>query len=201
MKLYSSETLKGKLARREKLGKVLGACFWVVAALAAACVCTVLVQKFVLKKRNVDLFGYTPFIISSGSMQPSLRVYDIVVVKKISENEISVGDIITFFDADGAIVTHRVAAILSEDGKTYYTTKGDANNVVDPEPTVYENIIGRYGFAIAGGGRFVVAVTSPAGISVFVLLFVSIGLLLIRNGNRKTARHSIREKYKQQAVQ
>lgn len=173
---------------------------WIVSVFAVICAGIVFFQKLICKRKSVNVFGYTSFIISSGSMQPRLQVNDIIVVKKVREGEISAGDIITFFDKNGDIITHRVAEISVKDGKTYYKTKGDANTVNDPDWLPYENIIGRCSFTIPGGGRIVAAVTSAAGITVFVLLLFLMGLHIIRKSNRKATRHSIREKYKQTFV-
>ena len=199
MKFYDNETLKLKLKRRKKVVKVLDAVLWILTALVLVCVGTVLCQKFLLKK-NIGLFGYTPFIVSSGSMQPDLQVHDMIVVKHVSEGEISSGDVISFYDKSGDVVTHRVREVAVRNGKTYYLTKGDANNIDDPELTAYENVIGRYSFRIPGGGHIVAAVTSPVGIAFFMVLFIFICVMINRKCDRREARHSIREKYKESHV-
>lgn len=195
MRIYSDEIIKIKLTRRNTVRKVIYAFLWTLIAFALICVCIAFFQKYILKRKTVDFFGYTSFIVSSGSMQPSLNVYDIIVVKKVDENKITIGDIITFYDKDGYIITHRVAEIYSNDGTKYYITKGDANNVNDIHPITYGNIIGRYSFRAPKAGRIIAAITSPTGIILYILLFILIGSIIIRKNNRKTARHSIREKY------
>lgn len=106
MKIYSSKILKGKLARQKKIGIGINICLWILTAFAAICVGIVFCQKLILKNRYVVLFGYTPFIISSGSMQPNLQVYDIVVVKKARAEKIAPGDIVTFIADDGEKPKH-----------------------------------------------------------------------------------------------
>lgn len=200
MKIYSTDMIKNKLRRRKKIEKAVCVALCVLAAFAVICAGTAFCRKFVFGNKSGGLFGYTPFIVLSGSMRPSLEVQDIVVVKNVSEDKISTGDVITFFDKDGSIVTHRVAEISEKDGKKYYVTKGDANNVADADSIAYEDIIGRYSFTIPKGGRVVAALTSPAAIVVFVLLCISICMVVIFVSRRKAARHSVRENYKKQYV-
>ena len=200
MKIYSAEAIKRKLQRRKTGKKILYAILWVLVVFAVICAGTVLVQKFILKRKYVGLFGCASFIVSSGSMQPSLQVNDIVVVKKVSGDHLSQGDIISFFDKSGNVVTHRVAEVVMRDGGSYCVTKGDANNANDVDPVSFEDIIGRYRFKISGGGYIVAAVTSPVGIVFFILLVILICLIVYRKGRRKAARHSVRERYKKQHV-
>ncbi len=76
--------------------------------------------------------------ITSGSMWPSLKRGDLILIKGINnKNEIEVGDIIVYKNIKGFTI-HRVVQL---NGKTV-VTKGDANNVSD-EPIKYEDIIGK----------------------------------------------------------
>lgn len=82
----------------------------------------------------------TPFpmaSITSGSMWPSLKKGDLILIKGIeSKDEIKEGSIVVYKNEKGFTV-HRVLNI-SED---WVTTKGDANNVSD-NPVKYEDIVG-----------------------------------------------------------
>lgn len=76
--------------------------------------------------------------ITSGSMWPSLKKGDMVLIKGISDkNEIQMNDIVVFRNEKGFTI-HRVIE-LNEDT---LITKGDANNVQDA-PVRYEDIIGK----------------------------------------------------------
>lgn len=198
MKIYDNETLKVKIKRKKTVGKVICLCLWILIAFVFVCICIAFAQRVIAKKKYVNLFGCSSFAVMSGSMQPDINVYDIIVVKKVAKSKLSTGDIIAFFDGDGNIVTHRIAEISKTDGDIFYTTKGDANNANDAEPIPYKNVIGKYSFKIPGGVHVFAAITSPWGIAVIIILLVFIGFLIIRRNNRKAARHSIREKYKKQ---
>jgi len=88
----------------------------------------------VLKKDYINVFGYSYFIVETGSMKDTINVNDIVIDKL--GNRVAVGDIVTYRNGD-YFITHRVVAI---DGDTI-VTKGDANNTSDSSIN-REDIIG-----------------------------------------------------------
>lgn len=95
-------------------------------------------------------FGVKPTIISSGSMQPSLEVGDIVVVSDVSIEDIKEGDIIQY-EWNNFSTIHRVYKVhsLGEDTiPIMFTTKGDANNEPDVDPVMPEQITGKVVFTI-----------------------------------------------------
>ena len=73
------------------------------------------------------------YVVSSGSMIPTLEVYDVIVVEgKTPFEELKKGDIIVFYSpakyelGEERVIVHRVHTIMSEDPKTIQTM-GDAN--------------------------------------------------------------------------
>jgi len=81
---------------------------------------------------------YPMAAITSGSMWPTLKKGDMVLIKGIDgKEEIREGDIIVYRNPKGFTI-HRVIRI-NEDN---VITKGDANNISDP-PVKYEEIIGK----------------------------------------------------------
>ena len=83
-----------------------------------------------------NYFGYTFFEVASGSMEPTLHINDVILVKITKEN-LKKGDIIAFHQ-DDAIITHRIVYI---DGEVL-TVKGDNNNTID-NPIVVNDVIGK----------------------------------------------------------
>lgn len=107
----------------------------IVASLAAICV-AVLVPR---------LFGATPYTILTGSMEPGLRPGDLVVIRPVAPEDLSVGDVVTVQLESGVdtVVTHRVYAIQHRaDGDLQFITKGDANDTVDRDPRLAVQIRG-----------------------------------------------------------
>lgn len=76
--------------------------------------------------------------ITSGSMWPSLKKGDLILIKGVGDKEeIGINDIIVYQNPKGFTI-HR---IIKMEEKTL-TTKGDANNVEDL-PVEYEKVIGK----------------------------------------------------------
>ena len=76
--------------------------------------------------------------ITSGSMWPSLKRGDLILIKGInSKDEIKIGDIVVYKNPKGFTI-HRVVKLEWN----AVTTRGDANNV-DDQPVSYEEIIGK----------------------------------------------------------
>ena len=67
----------------------------------------------------------------SGSMEPFLsKTANGVEIKPQHEEDVKVGDVITF-DKDGLLIVHRVVEIDKDEQGVYFITKGDNNNVKD----------------------------------------------------------------------
>ena len=81
------------------------------------------------------------YIIKTGSMEPSLRINEMIIVRKRrKDTEYLVGDIITYIDRETeTTITHRIADII--DDKIY--TKGDYNNCMDINYIEYDDIVGK----------------------------------------------------------
>lgn len=77
------------------------------------------------------------YIVSTGSMRPTLKPGDLIVVKKVSEKDIHVDDILTYKSSD-LTITHRVVSLKD----TGVVTKGDENNT-DDGIIPYTSIIGK----------------------------------------------------------
>jgi signal peptidase len=78
-------------------------------------------------------FGTKSLTVLSGSMEPTIHVGDIVVVRQIPAVEARIGDIVTFRDpADRTrLITHRVRSISVANGSVQFATKGDANTSIE----------------------------------------------------------------------
>jgi len=91
------------------------------------------------------LAGYRPFTVLTGSMEPTISPGDVVVVKKISPLDASVGGIVTFSDPEGTgqLITHRVRSIRARGSKVDFQTEGDANNVAERWTVARDGQIGK----------------------------------------------------------
>lgn len=90
--------------------------------------------------------GWTPTVVTSGSMEPTLPVGSVVHIDgSIDLNTIGVGSIIAFEDPaiPGLRVTHRITGVEDEGGVVSgFRTKGDANESADSTVVPVENVYG-----------------------------------------------------------
>lgn len=117
----------------------------------------------IMKKDYANVFGYTYFTVSTGSMSGTIEVNDVIFVK-ITDKAI-VGDVITFKNKKGEIITHRVVQKLANT----YITQGDVNNVAD-DPVPKEDVIGKVKYVISPS--FILKL-----IAVFLILFIFLSLI------------------------
>lgn len=130
--------------------------------------------------RVPDVFGYKPFVVVSGSMETSINVGDLVIVRKIdSDKSLKNGDIIAFRTSDNYVVTHRIVETKDENGKRYFTTKGDNNKSNDMDPVAFDKIEGVYVTKYSKLGNFVLFIQKPIGFVVIMIIILLIGVILI----------------------
>jgi signal peptidase I len=87
------------------------------------------------------LFGWQPYVIVTGSMEPGISAGDVVLVSPDPELQEVVGRVVSFEDParPDNILTHRVLSI-NEDGTL--VTKGDANPTADSVPVPPQSVTG-----------------------------------------------------------
>ena len=120
-------------------------------------------------KKYINCFGYTIFQVITGSMEDTIKINDIVIVKIGSDfNE---NDIITF-KSDENFITHRVIK-YSEDE---IITKGDNNNAED-SPIKKEDVVGKVVYIISNVNVWMNVLKTPEVIIAIVVTFLVIKLL------------------------
>lgn len=115
------------------------------------------------------------YTIVSGSMEPAIKVYDVVIDKSVKNpEEIKVGDVITFIStssiSQGLLVTHRVQDIKIVNGEYEFVTKGDFNGATDSDTAKFDNLVGKVIFRIPQLGRIQFFVASKLGWFLVVML-------------------------------
>ena len=125
---------------------------------------------------------FNAYVVLSGSMLPVIQINDVVVTKKVPEEELEIGDIITFISPDdrfgGISITHRIIDRLYDEEQGIYTfkTQGDANNVADGVPVPNANILGKVILKIPKLGYIHEILASKGGLIIFILI-PSLGIL------------------------
>lgn len=127
------------------------------------------------------LFGWQPVVITSGSMQPSIRAGDVVLAAPVGDGPLEPGTVVTYESPveDGALITHRVVSRLA-DGR--YRVKGDANAGPDSTPLGIDDVVGT--------GRLLVPMVGlpirwAADAPLFLIAWALVTLAALRHRARK----------------
>lgn len=135
-------------------------------------------------------FGTNPFyVVSSGSMEPVLKQYDILVVRDgQSFDDLKVGEIIVFHRPEGGdrVIVHRVAEITEDsNGNRIIRTKGDANPGSIPGtdyPIRKSDYIGKVVYVIPGVGLVTQAIAPPVN---YIIIAIILAILFINRLGKK----------------
>ena len=111
-----------------------------------------------------NLFGYTFFEVATGSMNPTMQIGDVIVVR--ITGEVEQNDIIVYKDGE-SIITHRL--IKKDENKLI--AKGDANNSED-KPIEPNMVLGKVEKIIPKLGIWRKILTSPEVVGLIIVLIV-----------------------------
>ena len=144
------------------------------------CLMIVLLSFFVyyfgdllLNPSKVPAFG--AYIIVSKSMTPTINVGDCVIIKRMNNDNYRIGDIITYDMSDSNnpnfLVTHRVVnKRVIDSGDSFYTTRGDNNNLVDTKQINTSDIYGKVLFKIPKLGLLFSFFNKPSNFFLWLLI-------------------------------
>ena len=153
-----------------------------------------IIQTIMNPNDTPDFFGYKTFSIITGSMEPTIKVNDIVIVKKAGINSIQKNDIITF-RIENETITHRIINITNQDGRLVYTTKGDKNDVTDIETVEFEQIEGRYVTKIPKVGKLFSILKNKYIFCLILILLIICYLIQKKIIQKKKERKEKRKEY------
>jgi len=129
-----------------------------------------LIFPFVLYSGNMIM------VVTSDSMLPALKPYDMIVVKRVGIDKVSAGDIIAFDShIEGiGIIAHRAIEIFDDHGKIGISTKGD--NVEEPDGWVVhdEDLIGKVVSSVPSMGVFLIEPVRYGIVAVIVITAISL---------------------------
>ena len=124
--------------------------------------------------------GITPYMVSSGSMEPEYPVGSLIYVKKVPAEQIKVGDDITFYISDDhTIATHQVYEIEDEQFRTQGINNkdSDGNILHDAKPISFKDLIGTPVLMIPYLGYVNQFCTTVPG--VYILLGAAFGIIAV----------------------
>ena len=180
---YTNEEIAKRSARRKKINLIFKILIYSVILPITIYNLSLIIMSYIKPDETPSFFGIKTYAVISGSMQPELKIGDVIVVKHVSNNELNVGDIISF-RKDDSIITHRI----SEKSINGYTTKGDFNNVEDSGKVKYEDIEGKVIFKIPYIGKIVFAIKNK----IFIIITVIMVFLIYMHNLKLKAKKEIR---------
>ena len=137
------------------------------------------------------------YVVSSGSMIPTLEVYDVIVVEGNTPfQDVKKGDIIVFYSpakyelGEERVIVHRVDSIISEEPRTLQT-RGDANprSMKNVDYPITEKIyLGKVEFIIPQVGYITQILQPPIN---YIIIAVIIGLMIVKQISTKKKNQSV----------
>ena len=194
--IYTNDIIKKKYEKKLIIKRLLKIVY--VPIIAGIILITILAgyKKYVKHENNISILGFRQYVVATGSMEPEYNIGDLIVIRETTKEEIKIGDVINYISETGIdTITHRVVDIIQKDGQTYYKTKGDNNNSVDPELVNYSQVKGILVFKISKLGTVITKMFTGTGITI---LFAVIILSSIRDKNKEEkiiARENARKLY------
>ena len=144
--------------------------------------CTLIVKSLVNQDEVPDFGGFSPLIVLTDSMKPSISSGDLIICRVVDPETISAEEehVISFFDPASksqSVVTHKVIEVIEKEGKLFFRTQGTANNDADDALVPEENLIGLHtGVVLAGMGHVALFMQSTPGL--IVCIAVPLALLV-----------------------
>lgn len=145
-------------------------------------------------EENTHILGIYMFNIVSESMEPTLEKNDVVIVQKCEISQLQKGDIITFLQ-DERTVSHRIIGITQENGNIKFQTKGDNNEIPDPDLIESGQVYGKVLFRIKKIGKAVSYIQSIRGFINIAIFIVIVFILVSLRDKQKNSRKMKRKKY------
>ncbi|MDR1065850.1 MAG: signal peptidase I [Clostridiales bacterium] len=124
--------------------------------------------------RGSSLGAYRILVVLTGSMSPVINPNDIIVVKNVPFEDITVDDILTFNLSHGEtarLVTHRAISVDAENRR--FITKGDANGVADNTPVDFDRVVGEVVLVIPRIGAVTRFLSAPSGMISIVIFYAA----------------------------
>lgn len=135
---------------------------------------------------GVRAVGITPYIVLSGSMEPTYKTGGIVYTVKVDPADLKVGDNITFTLSGGTVATHQIVRVeTSENGELQFRTMGinnkdeQGNPLEDAAPVLAKNVLGKGVFHLPYLGYLADYIQHPPGTYVAIAVGAGVAMLLL----------------------
>ena len=130
----------------------------------------ILLAPFIALAMPFLLGASNTFVVTSGSMSPSIPTGSAIWVSEVSAPQIQEGDVITFRQDSGNTVTHRVINVTERNGETAFKTKGDANPEPDPGYVTGSQVVGEVNYSLPYMGYISNTLGSSLGLILLIVI-------------------------------
>ena len=137
------------------------------------------------------------YVVSSGSMIPTLEIYDVIVVEgNTSFQDVKKGDIIVFYSpakyelGEERVIVHRVDSIMSEEPRIMQT-RGDNNprSMKNVDYPITEKIyLGKVEYIIPQVGYITQILQPPIN---YIIIAVIIGIMIVKQISSKKKKQTV----------
>lgn len=198
-RLYTNEEIKRRKNKEIKRKRIVSICVYIILIPILIYNINLIIKAIIKPNETPSFLGIKTYVIISGSMEPNIKIGDIVITKSIKNKEesIKVGDIISYRKGQN-VITHRITNIeKDENGILRIATKGDNNNTEDSERILINNIEGKVITIIPKIGYITLILKDKVLIIlIFIIAYVYISKTE-KVKKRKEARKQKRIKYEQ----
>lgn len=137
---------------------------------------------FKISGSNVNLFGLNLYYIATPSMEPDLKVGDVILSVDVKDlSKLEVYDVITYKGEEGSykgkLITHQIIEIKEENGEYIFITKGtNPNSTVDPEVSA-DQVVSKMLFEVPLVGNVVTLLKNK--VAFFLVLVLPLSAMLV----------------------
>jgi len=153
---------------------------WIFRLISFVLFCYILGMLF-FPDTMINLTGFQFYTVLSGSMEPKIPTYSLVLSKNIkSDDELVPGTIITFHAnrlGEDTVLTHTLAKTEEEsDGRIRYYTQAYAYEGLDEYHTYRQDIVGIYVMHVPFLGKIAFFFQSPYA---WFMILIVVGILIL----------------------
>ena len=191
---YTNDIIKKKSEKIDKRKKLIKLIIYIMIIPIIFYNISLIFFSIINKRETPNFFGIKTFVIISGSMEPNLKISDIVIIKKCEQNELKENDIISFRSGQ-SVITHRINQIIETENGVEYITKGDNNNTKDNGTVKFDDIEGKYIGKIEYLGKVVLYLKNKTVIISIIIIFYLIYAHEMKTNEKLQLRREKREKF------
>ena len=191
---YTNDIIKKKSEKIDKRKKLIKLIIYIMIIPIIFYNISLIFFSIINKSETPNFFGIKTFVIISGSMEPNLKISDIVIIKKCEQNELKENDIISFRSGQ-SVITHRINQIIETENGVEYITKGDNNNTKDNGTVKFNDIEGKYIGKIEYLGKVVLYLKNKTVIIYIIIIFYLIYAHEMKTNEKLQLRREKREKF------